>query len=286
MAAALAAGARRLAGLSRWFRDERRRRRDGGGARRALPRRGGEPIGDGGGSLLALARIDVRPGPRGRPYGRGDRRSPTSTIRCADRSGASVVFGPQKGASPDDVIVLDRALAHLAAVAARDLGVDRSREPGAGAAGGLGFGLLAFAGARLRPGVEVVMEAVGFAGAARGRVDWWSRGRASFDAGSLHGKVPAGVLRGERARRACPWRCSAASRAPTPPGPSCGPSWTSSAGSSARRCARVARTSRPGARRGGTRALRSSRMTPAQPIRSERRTRPRGEGSQPSPVTI
>jgi glycerate kinase len=103
------------------------------------------------------------------------------------------VFGPQKGASPDDVIVLDRALAHLAAVAGRDLGVDRSREPGAGAAGGLGFGLLAFAGARLRRGVEVVMEAVRFEDrlAAASVV---ITGEGAFDAGSLHGKVPAGVL--------------------------------------------------------------------------------------------
>ena len=58
------------------------------------------------------------------------------------------MFGPQKGASPEDVVLLDRALGHLAAVAARDLGADLQHEPGAGAAGGLGFGLLAFAGAR------------------------------------------------------------------------------------------------------------------------------------------
>ena len=111
----------------------------------------GEPIGNGGGSLVALDRIDAGPvlevvrtveviG------------SPTSTIRCADRWERASCSVPRRARRPTMSIVLDRALAHLAAVAARDLGADRSREPGAGAAGGLGFGLLAFAGARLRRG--------------------------------------------------------------------------------------------------------------------------------------
>jgi glycerate kinase len=152
----------------------------------------GEPIGRGGGSLVALDRIDAGPV--------FDLVRAVEVIGVTDvdnplcgPAGASTVFGPQKGASPDDVIVLDRALAHLAAVAARDLGADRSREPGAGAAGGLGFGLLAFAGARLRRGVEVVMDAVGFQErlAAASVV---VTGEGAFDAGSLHGKVPAGVL--------------------------------------------------------------------------------------------
>ena len=152
----------------------------------------GRPVDDGGGGLVALDRVDIR--------------SIRDHIRTAEvigvtdvdnplcgPSGASAVFGPQKGASPDDVVVLDRALAHLAAVVARDLGADRSHEPGAGAAGGLGFGLLAFAGGRLRRGVEVVMEAVGFSERLRG-ASFVITGEGSFDAGSLHGKVPAGVL--------------------------------------------------------------------------------------------
>jgi glycerate kinase len=109
-------------------------------------------------------------------------------------SGASAMFGPQKGATPDDVHRLDQALRHLAAVAARDLGMDRSRDPGAGAAGGLGFGLLAFTGARLRPGVDVVMDAVGFEDRIR-RADLVITGEGSLDEQSLRGKVPAGVLR-------------------------------------------------------------------------------------------
>ena len=108
--------------------------------------------------------------------------------------GASVVFGPQKGASVDDVWMLDRALGHLAAVVYRDLGADLKDEPGVGAAGGLGFGLMAFCGARLRPGVDVVMEVVGF----RERLeasDLVITGEGSLDEQSLKGKVVAGVLR-------------------------------------------------------------------------------------------
>ncbi len=152
----------------------------------------GSPIADGGGALVTLARIDTSPVL--------DRLRAVEVVGVTDvdnplcgPAGASAVFGPQKGASPEDVVVLDRALAHLAAVTARDLGADRSHEPGAGAAGGLGFGLLAFTGARLRRGVEVVMEAVGF----RERLASASfviTGEGSFDAGSLRGKVPAGVL--------------------------------------------------------------------------------------------
>jgi glycerate kinase len=152
----------------------------------------GEPIADGGAGLLDLARIDVG--------------GVLTALRAIDvvavtdvdnplcgPAGASVTFGPQKGASTDDVVLLDRALAHLAAVAARDIGVDRSRDPGAGAAGGLGFGLLAFCGGRVRPGAEVVMEAVAFASHLAG-ADLVITGEGSFDEQSLHGKVPAGVL--------------------------------------------------------------------------------------------
>ena len=130
-------------------------------------------------------------------------------------AGASAVFGPQKGAGPDDVLLLDRALRHLAAVAAQDLGVDRSHEAGAGAAGGLGFGLLAFAGARLRPGVEVVMDAVGFEERIVG-ADLVITGEGSLDEQSLRGKVPAGVLRAAQAARRPARRSSAAWRRCSP----------------------------------------------------------------------
>jgi glycerate kinase len=74
--------------------------------------------------------------------------------------GASAVYGPQKGATPDMVAELDAALHHFAEVIRRDLGVDVEQLPGAGAAGGLGAGLVAFVGARLQPGAEMVMEAL------------------------------------------------------------------------------------------------------------------------------
>jgi glycerate kinase len=75
-------------------------------------------------------------------------------------NGASAIYGPQKGATPEMVAELDAALKRLAQIIRRDLGVDVEQLPGAGAAGGLGAGLVAFTGARLRPGAEMVMEAL------------------------------------------------------------------------------------------------------------------------------
>jgi len=74
--------------------------------------------------------------------------------------GASAVYGPQKGATAEMVAELDGALHHFAEIIRRDLGVDVEQLPGAGAAGGLGAGLVAFLGARLQPGAEMVMEAL------------------------------------------------------------------------------------------------------------------------------
>jgi glycerate kinase len=108
--------------------------------------------------------------------------------------GAAAIYGPQKGATAEDVALLDRALARFAEVARRDLGVDVERLPGAGAAGGLGGGLVAFLGAELRPGVDVVMEAVGLPGRVKA-ADLVITGEGKLDGQSLHGKTPAGVLR-------------------------------------------------------------------------------------------
>jgi glycerate 2-kinase len=74
--------------------------------------------------------------------------------------GASAVYGPQKGATPEMVAELDAALHHFAEIIRRDLGVDVEQLPGAGAAGGLGAGMVAFSGARLRPGADLVMKAL------------------------------------------------------------------------------------------------------------------------------
>lgn len=152
----------------------------------------GAPLAEGGAALAALARLELSALhadlPRVSVTGACDVDNPLT-----GPSGASAVYGPQKGATPDDVTTLDRALGRLATVCERDLGLDLRDEPGAGAAGGLGFGLMAFCGATLRPGVEVVMEAVGLAQRIA-RADLVITGEGSLDAQSLHGKVPAGVL--------------------------------------------------------------------------------------------
>ena len=152
----------------------------------------GRQLAPGGAGLLDLARIDASGAHPGLSIvavtGACDVDSPLT-----GSSGASVVYGPQKGASQEDVWLLDRALGHLAAVVHRDLGIALKDEPGAGAAGGLGFGLLAFTGARLRRGVDVVMDAVGLPERAAA-ADLAVTGEGSLDEQSLRGKVPAGVL--------------------------------------------------------------------------------------------
>ncbi|KAB0789305.1 glycerate kinase, partial [Pseudomonas aeruginosa] len=112
---------------------------------------------------------------------------------CGPR-GASAVFGPQKGASAEQVAQLDAALAHFAKVVAATLGEDFSRVPGVGAAGGLGFAARAFLRARFRPGIELVAELAGLADALVG-ADLVLTGEGRLDAQSLHGKTPVGVAR-------------------------------------------------------------------------------------------
>lgn len=112
---------------------------------------------------------------------------------CGPR-GAAHVFGPQKGASSEDVLRLDRNLAHLAALIERDLGLAVSEMPGAGAAGGLGAGLTAFFGASLQSGVQMVMDALRLRERIAG-ADLVITGEGRLDAQSLMGKVIAGVGR-------------------------------------------------------------------------------------------
>lgn len=117
--------------------------------------------------------------------------------------GASAVYGPQKGASPDDVEFLDRCLSRFSSVAGRDLGLDLRDVDGAGAAGGMGAGLVAFLGARLRPGFDLVAEVLDLPRHVS-EADLVVTGEGRFDRQSLHGKAPAGVLRlaGETGTRA------------------------------------------------------------------------------------
>jgi glycerate 2-kinase len=114
-------------------------------------------------------------------------------------TGASAVYGPQKGATPADVRALDAALARLAEVARRDLGVDAGATPGAGAAGGLGFGLMAFLGAAVRSGIDVVMEATRF-DERLARAGAVLTGEGKFDAQSFRGKTVGAVVAAARRR--------------------------------------------------------------------------------------
>ena len=108
--------------------------------------------------------------------------------------GASAIFGPQKGASPEQVATLDQALGHFADHSAQALGEDVREFPGCGAAGGMGFAARAFMGARFRPGVEVVAELAGLDELVRG-ADLVITGEGRFDAQTLRGKTPLGVAR-------------------------------------------------------------------------------------------
>ncbi|MBP7935680.1 MAG: glycerate kinase [Phycisphaerae bacterium] len=116
---------------------------------------------------------------------------------CGPR-GASAIYGPQKGATPEQVRILDRNLGHLAGLIQRDLGLDVADLPGAGAAGGLGAGLVAFFGARLESGVQIVMDAVRLADRV-GRADLVITGEGRIDRQSMMGKVIAGVGRTAKA---------------------------------------------------------------------------------------
>ena len=153
----------------------------------------GAPLGYGGGELSRLARIDIS----------GlDKRLVDCRIDVAcdvnnpltGEDGASAVFGPQKGATPEMVARLDDALARYAAIVKRDLDCDVLTLPGGGAAGGMGAALFAFCGATLRPGIEIVTEALRFDEAVRD-ADLVITGEGRIDSQSIHGKVPVGVAR-------------------------------------------------------------------------------------------
>jgi glycerate kinase len=107
-------------------------------------------------------------------------------------NGATRIFGPQKGAGKNDLDDLERALTKLADVVAAEFGFDRRNEAGAGAAGGLGFGLLSFCDATIRPGFDVVAEAVALESKMKD-ADLVITGEGSLDLQTLEGKTPAGV---------------------------------------------------------------------------------------------
>ena len=108
--------------------------------------------------------------------------------------GASAVFGPQKGASAEVVAELDAALANYARIVQRDLGVDVLDRPGAGAAGGLGAGLMAFAEARLQSGIDMVCQVLDFDSHLEG-ADLVITGEGQADHSTIFNKAPVGVAR-------------------------------------------------------------------------------------------
>lgn len=113
--------------------------------------------------------------------------------------GASAVFGPQKGATPDMVRILDQGLDRFGEIIFRQKGIDIRNVPGSGAAGGVGAALMAFLRAKMKSGIEVVMEAIGFEKSIRD-ADLVITGEGKLDAQTLSGKVIAGVSRVARSR--------------------------------------------------------------------------------------
>ncbi len=108
--------------------------------------------------------------------------------------GAAAVYGPQKGASAEDVTTLEDGLARWADTTERTLGRRMRDDPGAGAAGGLGFAALAFLGASVRPGIELLLDLLSFPGHLPG-ARLVITGEGALDTQTLHGKAPAGVAR-------------------------------------------------------------------------------------------
>ncbi|MFE4593805.1 glycerate kinase [Streptomyces laurentii] len=159
----------------------------------------GEPVGPGGGALARLASADLS--------GIDPRLADVDLVLASDvdnpltgPKGCAAVYGPQKGAGPDDVAALDAALAHYARVLEEAIGpkaAGLAAAPGAGGAGGIGYGALLL-GARFRPGIELMLDVLGFA-PALARATLVITGEGSLDTQTLHGKAPAGVAAAARA---------------------------------------------------------------------------------------
>jgi glycerate 2-kinase len=147
-------------------------------------------------SVAELALLERIEGPKGQEEPKRPRIMAAVDVKnpLLGENGATRVFGPQKGASKSDLDNLETALTKLADVVTTQFGCDHRDEPGAGAAGGLGFGLLSFCGATVRPGFEVVAEAVGLEAKMKG-TDLVITGEGSLDRQTLEGKTPVGVAR-------------------------------------------------------------------------------------------
>ncbi|MBD8099451.1 glycerate kinase [Pseudomonas fluorescens] len=152
-----------------------------------------QPVAPGGLALSGLARISLENLDSRVAQVRFEIAADVNNPLCGPH-GASAIFGPQKGATPEQVKQLDAALGHFADHCAQVLPKDVRDEPGSGAAGGLGFAAKAFLGAQFCAGVEVVAELVGLDAAMRG-ADLVITGEGRFDAQTLRGKTPFGVAR-------------------------------------------------------------------------------------------
>ena len=163
----------------------------------------GEPLGRGGGALGDVTELDLS----GLVLSRLDPAAGAAQVTLAvdvqnpltGPDGAAAVFGPQKGATPEQVTRLDDALRRWAGLVAGATGHDWSQAPGAGAAGGVGFAALAVLGAQQRSGIDMILDLVGFDAALDG-ADLVVTGEGSLDTQSLAGKAPVGVARAAAAR--------------------------------------------------------------------------------------
>jgi len=154
----------------------------------------GRPVPPGGGSLHLIDTIDISNVDRRLNNANITVMSDVTNPLCGE-NGASAVYGPQKGATPEQVKLLDSNLEHLARKVREQLHTDFANTPGAGAAGGLGFGLMAFTGAKLRSGIEAILDLDALARDA----DLIITGEGNLDAQSAMGKVLSGIARRAKA---------------------------------------------------------------------------------------
>ncbi|WP_347368150.1 glycerate kinase [Vibrio vulnificus] len=153
----------------------------------------GNALGHGGGELAKLATIDCSQLDSRLAQVRLEVACDVDNPLCGTK-GASAVFGPQKGATPEMVTILDENLAHYASIIKQQLGVDVRDMAGAGAAGGMGAALLGLLNAELRPGIEIVMDAVRLDEIVAD-ADLVITGEGRIDSQTIHGKTPIGVAR-------------------------------------------------------------------------------------------
>ncbi|ANU37403.1 glycerate kinase [Vibrio scophthalmi] len=153
----------------------------------------GQSLGFGGGELEKLHTIDMSGLDPRLAQVRLEVACDVDNPLCGPK-GASQVFGPQKGATPEMVAQLDSNLAHYSEVIKQQLGHDVLNRPGAGAAGGLGAALMGLLNAELRPGIEIVMDAVNLTDVVAD-ADLVITGEGRIDSQTIHGKTPIGVAR-------------------------------------------------------------------------------------------